>query len=479
MKRHILFIFCILLSSIAFAQQPKEDSADGIPLYVGAQWGLPVGVASFTGLNADFSGTEAGIFVGYSFDKMMSVELDASFGQLNMLPRSFCREFFWDEAAGIQYMRLKNKTFTHRYTARFNFNVLQLFTSTIFSPWRAEISPSISLLGRSGKIVRLAEETEQLGESRGFNFGYGCRLGTSYAFGNYLVGAYIGCTQYTGSAIDGLQKTNANYVAEVGARFTYEFTANFRSADKRGNTRKETVSVVAPIPASVPDTIEQELPDTVIVQEPQVKVLTLDERRLNAHSGLAGYSNAVMNNVVSFVDSLLNSAVTYEDYLQKVKWLDNVVLPEIRGYEQTADIVSRTDSASLVLSKILNAESLLEVVMQKDSVRAMSAELASLETDKTFVADRISSLRTLLNRYYLTTTWALDIIERMEAVRHEPDMSKQVSEIFTEYSDNGRLAMIREIPYMNGIMDQLLECVNDSDWTKVTAIKTSIETSRK
>ena len=69
MKRHILFIFCILLSSIAFAQQPKEDSADGIPLYVGAQWGLPVGVASFTGLNSDFSGTEAGIFVGYSFDK--------------------------------------------------------------------------------------------------------------------------------------------------------------------------------------------------------------------------------------------------------------------------------------------------------------------------------------------------------------------------------------------------------------------------
>lgn len=471
MKRYLLFIACVIISSAVYAQT-SENKSDGPSVYAGIQGGMPMGVSSFSSLNADFPGWDAGVFAGYRFNDMMSVELDASFGNLNMLPRNFCKQYFFDEEAGISYMRLKNKTFIHRYSARFNLNLLSFFAATENTPWKAEVSPALSLLGRSGRFVRLADETDVLGTVKGFNFGVGCRIGASYTFdGKYQVGLYAGYTQFTGAAIDGLPKNKGSFIAEAGARFAYNI-----SLGKGGRSRVSGPSKVE---------VEVELPaqpvaeDTIATAEPEVVVLTVDQRREQALEGLNKYPDAVMANAVSFVDSLMASATTYEDFFQKMKWLEVEVLPESRGYGYMGETVAAAEKTLYVLSKVSAAEAMLAQAMQKDAVRALSAELSALETDRQFVADRIASLKTLLDRYYLTTTWALDIIERLEAARQAPDLSQKAAEIFAEYNDNGRMAIIREIPFMNGIIDQLTSCFPEADWTKVAEIKTLIENSRK
>lgn len=361
MKRHFLYIACIFICSIVFAQS-SENVGEGPTIYTGARVGMPVGVGSFSGFNADFPGWDAGVFAGYHFNNMMSVEVDAGFGHLDMLSRNFCKDVFWNEAEDIKYSQLKNKTFIHRYSA----------------------------------------------------------------------------------------------------------------------------SSVSNIDAVQPETPSSE--DSVLVDMPETVVLTLDQRRSNALEGLVKYPDAVLVNVVSFVDSLMASSTTYSDLCDKMTWLAVEVLPEIRKYESVSEQVSKADSLIFALSRIAEADSLLNKPMKKDAVRAMSSELATLNMGIQFIADKIESTRTLLNRYYLTTTWTMDIIERLEGAKGADDSALQVSDVFKEYEGNGRLEMIREIPFMNEIVSRLISCfpysesgydVQSADWTKITEIKTVIENSRK
>ena len=105
MKRYILFIACLIISSTVYAQT-SEKMNDKPSVYVGVQAGMPMGVSSFSSLKADFPGWDAGVFAGYRFNDMMSVELDASFGNLNMLPRTFCKQYFFDEEAVLRHLHI-------------------------------------------------------------------------------------------------------------------------------------------------------------------------------------------------------------------------------------------------------------------------------------------------------------------------------------------------------------------------------------
>lgn len=479
MKRHFLYIACMFICSVAFAQS-SEKVDEGLSIYAGARVGMPVGVGSFSGFNADFPGWDAGVFAGYRFNNMMSVELDVAVGHIDMLSRDFCRDVFWNEAEGMKYRQLKNKTFIHRYSAKFNVNILSFFAATENTPWRAEVSPLVSLLGRSGKLVRLADASQTISTGKGFNFGYGCNIGASYLFADkYQAGVYAAYSQYTGSAIDCLPKGKGNFIVEAGVRFTYNMTLG-----RRGG--KSVSSSVSGIDVVLPETPSSE--DSVLVDVPETVVLTLDQRRSNALEGLAKYPDAVLADVASFMDSLMTSAATYSDLCEKMTWIGDEVLPEIRRYESVSGQVSKADSLTFILSRIAEADAMLDQPMKKDAVRAMSAELATLNTDTQFISDKIESTRTLLNRYYLTTTWTMDIIERLEGAKGADDSALQVSDVFKEYEGNGRLEMIREIPFMNEIVSRLISCfpysesgydVQSADWTKITEIKTVIANSRK
>lgn len=350
MKRHFLYIACIFICSIVFAQS-SENAGEGPTIYTGARVGMPVGVGSFSGFNADFPGWDAGVYAAY--------------------------------------------------------------------------------------------------------------------------------TQYAGSAIDSLPKDKGNFIVEAGVRFTYNMTLGRRGGESASSS-------VSNIDAVQPETPSSE--DSVLVDVPETVVLTLDQRRSNALEGLVKYPDAVLVNVVSFVDSLMASSTTYSDLCDKMTWLAVEVLPEIRKYESVSEQVSKADSLIFALSRIAEADSLLNKPMKKDAVRAMSSELATLNMGIQFIADKIESTRTLLNRYYLTTTWIMDIIERLEGAKGADDSALQVSDVFKEYEGNGRLEMIREIPFMNEIVSRLISCfpysesgydVQSADWTKITEIKTVIENSRK
>lgn len=228
--------------------------------------------------------------------------------------------------------------------------------------------------------------------------------------------------------------------------------------------------------------------DSAEVTKSEAPAPTLEDRRILAHDGLRKYPDAHMPNVVSFVDSLMNSPSGYEEFYDNIQWINKHVLNDIRRYMYTKEIVAKTEYTISMLSKITEAESMLNVSINKDSVRIMSSELAKLETDRQFMTDKIATIRALLDRYYATTSLTITIIKKLEEVdKDDPEVGKYIGEIFQQYN-NGRIDMIREIPYMNGIIDQLFECfpqengvydMQKADWAKLAEIKTIIENSRK
>ena len=436
-----------------------------------------MGSASFSCFSADFPGWEAGVVTGYILNDMMSVEVDANFGHINMLPQDFLIQQLYDVAGKGPYLRLNKTGFVHRYSARFNLNVLSFFPSLNETPWKAEFSPALSFVGHSGKykFVRLSDQNLVSVKGRGGHFGYGFRLGAGYTLYNkYQLGVYAGYMQLAGGRLANAPKTSS-CIVETGVRLTCHLGKSKYNAHG-AHSGAYTLDVV------LPDSLmaKNEVP---VPEQPKV-VLTVEQRKDVAVEGLKKYPDAVMSEVASFVDTMMSSATDFDDLSARMEWMKAQVLPDVREYAYMEKEVAQADSILAVLSMVREAEALLAQPLHRENVKAMNQELATLQTNVGFVIDKIESLRKLLNRYFLTTTWTLDIIERAEANKDLPDSSAAIQAVIKEYEDNGRLDMICEIPYMREVISQLIDSLPVSeegvaDWGKVAELKQIIENSRK
>ncbi len=209
--------------------------------YAGIQAGMPFGTSAMGSFGADHTtpGWSAGIYGGYRFNQVLSLELQAAWGQLTMNRRDCCPDY-WMGADGNRYeaavagmdgwymSALQSHTFIQRYAAQLNVNLLGFFHATRDSRWSLDLSPHIAAIGSESDFRLTDGKADVLQGDARWHFGAGGNVQASYTFPVGLqLGIYTGMTYLTGKPMDGTPKHlhKANYIWETGLRLGWSFGA--------------------------------------------------------------------------------------------------------------------------------------------------------------------------------------------------------------------------------------------------------------
>ena len=209
--------------------------------YAGIQAGMPFGTSAMSSFGADRTtpGWSAGIYGGYRFNPVLSLELQAAWGQLAMNRRDCCPDY-WMGADGNRYeaavagmdgwymSALRSRTFVQRYAAQLNVNLLGFFRATRDSRWSLDLSPHIAAIGTESDFRLTDGKADVLQGDARWHFGAGGNVQASYTFPAGLqLGIYTGMTYLTGKPMDGTPKYlhKANYIWETGLRLGWSFGA--------------------------------------------------------------------------------------------------------------------------------------------------------------------------------------------------------------------------------------------------------------
>lgn len=239
---------------------PERDYTRG--WYIGAQGALSMGEGDFSSFGADKfrAGGGGGVFGGYRFNKVWSLELNAHWGQLNMAEQDCCFERgYWLGAdynryhpalipAGMDgwyYKDLMSRTFVQQYSLQANMNVLGFFNATKDSRWMVELSPMVSAVGTSSDILTKAGKNPVRENISQWHLGVGGALQVSYAATKNLnVGIYGDFTHLFKEPLDGMPELHStNFMIDAGVRVSW----NFGSKKK---AKKSSAAVVAPVVAA-------------------------------------------------------------------------------------------------------------------------------------------------------------------------------------------------------------------------------------
>ena len=209
--------------------------------YAGIQAGMPFGTSAMGSFGADRTtpGWSAGVYGGYRFNPVFSLELQAAWGRLAMNRRGCCPDY-WMGADGNRYevavagmdgwymSTLQSRTFIQRYAAQLNVNVLGFFARTRDSRWNLDLSPHIAAVGTESDFRLTDGKVDVLQGDARWHFGAGGNVQASYTFPVGLqLGIYTGMTYLTGKPMDGTPKHlhKANYIWETGLRLGWSFGA--------------------------------------------------------------------------------------------------------------------------------------------------------------------------------------------------------------------------------------------------------------
>lgn len=239
-----LFLAMILLPFGLKAQDvhSNQSACKEAGWYLGVESGLAFGVSTLSSFGADKTrvGYTVGVFTGYQFNPILSLEVNAKWGNLQMSARQCCIDSNdWLSADGTRYVaevlgedgayygNLKSNVYWQNYALRLNVNVLGFVPSLKESPWKVEVSPQVSLVGSWAKNKRLdTDETFRTSSEDKWKLGYGGNLQASYDFPCGLtLGVFSGMTFVSGGRIDALPKSfhKNNFVWESGARIGWRF----------------------------------------------------------------------------------------------------------------------------------------------------------------------------------------------------------------------------------------------------------------
>ena len=209
--------------------------------YAGISVGMPFGTSAMGSFGADRTtpGWSAGVYGGYRFNPVLSLELQAAWGQLAMNRRDCCPDYWMGadgnryEAAvagmdGWNYSALQSRTFVQRYAAQVNVNLLGFFRATQDSHWSLNLSPHIAAIGTESDFRLTDSKVEVLQGGARWHFGAGGNVQATYTFPVGLqFGIYTGMTWLTGKPMDGTPEHlhKANYIWETGLRLGWSFGA--------------------------------------------------------------------------------------------------------------------------------------------------------------------------------------------------------------------------------------------------------------
>lgn len=254
----IRLLVAVLVSILSFSFANAEASDSNLPdskgWYLGVDGGLPFGLSTFSSFGHDKThlGWAAGIYGGYRFNPIFSVELSARYGEVNLSAQDCCVERnYWLGSDGMlykasvlgmdswEYAQLKSHVRMGWYGARVHVNLLGLLRNTAHSRWTVAVSPHLYAVTTCADIQTLADHAEVMKGSTRWHLGYGASLQAGYQLtSNLNLGIYSGLTRLSGERMDGMPEHlhKNNFVWESGIRLGISFS-------KKKNKIVETPSV--------------------------------------------------------------------------------------------------------------------------------------------------------------------------------------------------------------------------------------------
>lgn len=241
--------FSVVKAEVSDKVQPNSQG-----WYIGLEGGTPFGFSTFSSFGHDKTrlGWTAGIYGGYCFNSIFSIELSAKYGEMNQTAQDCCVERnYWLGSDGVlykasvlgmdswEYADLKSHVKMGQYGARVNINLLGLFHKTANSRWNLAVSPHIYAVTTKADIRTIADDVEVMKGSNNWHLGYGADLQVGYQLTSCLkLGIYSGLTRLTGKRMDGMPEHlhKNNFVWESGIRLGFNLS-------KKKNKIVETPSV--------------------------------------------------------------------------------------------------------------------------------------------------------------------------------------------------------------------------------------------
>ena len=256
----IRLLIAILASVLPLSTMKAEEGKDVLTpsqgWYVGVEGGMPFGFSTFSSFGHDKThlGWAAGLYGGYRFNSIFSVELSAKYGEMNLSAQDCCVERnYWLGSDGVlykagvlgmdswEYANLKSHVRMGRYGARVNVNLLGLFHKTANSRWDLAVSPHIYAVTTKADIQTIAGDAKVMKGSANWHLGYGADLQAGYQLTSCLkLGIYSGLTRLTGERMDGMPEHlhKNNFVWESGIRLGISF-----AKAKKKNVAVETTPI--------------------------------------------------------------------------------------------------------------------------------------------------------------------------------------------------------------------------------------------
>ncbi|MBR4772680.1 MAG: OmpA family protein [Bacteroidales bacterium] len=236
------------LSSVAWGQESAAGALAPVenPWYIGAGGGTSFGQCTFYSITEDGIrswGLQGGLFGGYKFNRLISLEAGFQYGgqsqfNLDCCPYWLSTDGVWKatqilDKDGWYFDDLEVATRWFKFAVQGNFNMLSFIKSN--ERWSLDLSPQISLVNTKstwkGNLSNGQGHHEETQDAN-WHLGLGGQIGAGYAITpNWKAGIYGGITALTGERFDRIPNNyhQTNLIWDAGIKVTYTF----------GNSRKK------------------------------------------------------------------------------------------------------------------------------------------------------------------------------------------------------------------------------------------------
>ena len=283
-------LLAMLAAGVQTASAQGSDSRDyERGWYAGLSGGTSFGQATFRSITESKThwGAQFGVFGGYQFSRLLSVEALATMGEqkqtsLDCDPFWLATdgEFTFAPVLGKQgnyYRDLEAKTRWMRFGLQANFDVLSLITNPA-TRWSVNLSPQVTAVSTRTKHLATGYDHDF---DRQWHLGLGGQAAVGYRVAQYVgLQLYGGITCLTGDRFDNIPKYEhkSNLIYEAGLKVSYHF-------GKKGKTApivEESAAITEPKPQPVVEQkpVVEETPAPVVEKaQPVVETAAVEEKK--------------------------------------------------------------------------------------------------------------------------------------------------------------------------------------------------------
>ena len=288
----ILMLLAMLAAGVQTASAQDSSQRDyKRGWYAGLSGGTSFGQATFRSITESKThvGAQFGVFGGYQFSRLFSVEALATMGWQKQT--SLDCDPYWLSTDGVRtfapvlgkqgnyYRDLEAKTQWMRFGLQANFDVLSLITKPT-TRWSVTLSPQVSAVTTRTKHLATGFEQEF---DRQWHLGLGGQAAVGYRITNAIgLQLYGGITCLTGDRFDNIPKHchKSNLIYEAGLKLSYHFGKKKPTPiPSREEGSQEVTPVVEQQPVVEEPVVEEKPAPVVETAQPVVETAAVVEKK--------------------------------------------------------------------------------------------------------------------------------------------------------------------------------------------------------